>query len=68
MDDLGIRCHSTHNNAQNYTVEALPKATELNQILGSTYLVFGSSASRVQGAGWLEKSWLDQLTDFSAAS
>lgn len=64
MDDLGLRCHSTHNNAQNYTVEALPKATELNQILGSTYLVL-AQAPRVQGLdGW--KKVADQLTDFSA--
>ncbi len=64
MDDLGIRCNSTHNNAQNYTVEALPKAAELNQILGSTYLVL-AQAPRVQGLdGW--KKVADQLTDFSA--
>ena len=63
MDDLGIRCHSTHNNFQNYTVEALPKAAELNQILGSTYLVL-AQAPRVQGLdGW--KKVADQLTDFS---
>ncbi len=63
MDDLGIRCHSTHNNAQNYNVESLPKAIELNQILGSTYLVL-ASAARVQGLdGW--KKVGEQLTDFS---
>ncbi len=63
MDDLGIRCHSTHNNAQNYTAEALPKAAELNQILGSRYLVL-AQAPRVSGLdGW--KKVADQLTDFS---
>jgi sugar phosphate isomerase/epimerase len=63
MDDLGIRCRSTHNGAQNFTVDALPKAAELNQILGSTYLVL-ASAPRIQGLdGW--KKMADQLTDFS---
>jgi sugar phosphate isomerase/epimerase len=63
MDDLGIRCHSTHNNAQNYTTEALPKAMELNQILGSRYLLL-AQAPRVAGLdGW--KKVAGQLTEFS---
>ncbi len=63
MDDAGIRCHSTHNNAQNYTAAALPKAVELNQILGSRYLVL-ASAGRVSGLdGW--KKVAGQLTEVS---
>ena len=63
MDDLGIRCLSTHNNAQNYTAEGLPKAVELNQILGSRYVVL-ASAPRVTGLdGW--KKVAGQLTEFS---
>jgi sugar phosphate isomerase/epimerase len=63
MDDLGIRCNSTHNNAQNYTVESLPKAAELNSIIGSKCLVL-AQAPRVTGLdGW--KKVADQLTDFS---
>jgi sugar phosphate isomerase/epimerase len=63
MDDLGIRCNSTHNNAQNYNVESLPKAAELNNIIGSKYLVL-AQAPRVTGLdGW--KKVADQLADFS---
>ncbi|HEY2843836.1 MAG TPA: sugar phosphate isomerase/epimerase, partial [Bryobacteraceae bacterium] len=32
LDDLGIRCNSTHNNPASFTAEGLPKAIELNQI------------------------------------
>ena len=63
MDDLGIRCHSTHNDARNLTPERLPKAVELNQALGSTYVVM-ASAPRVTGLdGW--KKVADQLAEAS---
>lgn len=59
-DDLGIRCHSTHNGSNVFTAEALPKAIELNQILGSKYIIM-ASAGRVAGAdGW--KGVADKLT------
>ncbi len=52
MDDLGIRCHSTHNGPQSFTADGAPKATELNKTLGATYVVM-ASAGRVQGLdGW----------------
>jgi sugar phosphate isomerase/epimerase len=60
IDDLGIRCHSTHNGGNVFTPEALPKAIELNQILGSKYVVM-ASAGRVNGLdGW--KGVADKLT------
>jgi sugar phosphate isomerase/epimerase len=60
IDDLGIRCHSTHNGSNVFTAEALPKAIELNQILGSKYVIM-ASAGRVSGAdGW--KGVADKLT------
>src|SRR5580658_6395011 len=63
MDDLGIVCHSTHNGAQSYTADGLPKAVELNQILGSRYVVL-ASAPQVKGLdGW--KKVAGQLTEFS---
>ena len=34
LDDLGIRCLSTHNSANALSPEGLGKAIELNQILG----------------------------------
>ena len=63
MDDLGIRCRSTHNDIRNYTPEALPKAAELNNILGSQYLVLASAPRSSTLDGW--KKVADQLTDFS---
>jgi sugar phosphate isomerase/epimerase len=60
MDDLGIRCNSTHNNQPSFTATGFPKAIELNQILGAKYIVM-ASAGRVTGLdGW--KALADQLT------
>jgi len=42
LDDLGIRCPSTHNAATTLTAANLPKAIELNQILGSRYIIAAS--------------------------
>ena len=64
LDDLGIRCQSTHNGAANLTPEGLPKAIELNQIIGSKYIVMASSP-RITGVdGW--KVLADQLTAAAA--
>lgn len=52
LDDLGVRCTSTHNDAQNLTAEGLPHAIELNHILGTRHIVMASSG-RVTGLdGW----------------
>ncbi len=53
MDDLGIRCHSTHNNGlQSFSGDTMQKAIDLNKILGSRYIVM-STAGRVTGLdGW----------------
>ncbi len=52
LDDLGIRCLSTHNGANALSPEGIGKAIELNQILGSTSIVM-ASAGRVSGIdGW----------------
>ena len=50
MDDLKIRCLSTHNSANVFTPENLPKAIGLNQIIGSKALDM-ASAGRVEGLG-----------------
>ena len=63
MDDLGIRCNSTHNNQPSFSTEGLPKAIELNHIIGSKYIVM-ASAGRVNGLdGW--KKVADQLAAVS---
>ncbi|MCU1337940.1 MAG: Xylose isomerase domain protein barrel [Bryobacterales bacterium] len=63
LDDLGIRCNSTHNNPASFTAEGLPKAIELNQIIGSKNIIM-ASAGRVEGiAGW--KTLGEQMTKVS---
>lgn len=53
MDDLGIRCPSTHNSAGAFTEEGLGNAIELNRIIGSDSIVM-ASPPRVSGLdGWL---------------
>ena len=64
MDDLKIKCLSTHNGNTNLLPENLPKAIELNKILGSEYIVM-ASAGRVEPTvdGW--KKVADVLTKAS---
>src|SRR5579859_3520574 len=39
LDDLGVRCHSTHNDSKAFTAEGIGKALELNHLLGARYIV-----------------------------
>jgi len=43
LDDLGIRCYSTHNDSGNFSAEKIGHAIEVNKILGSKYVVMASS-------------------------
>jgi sugar phosphate isomerase/epimerase len=54
MDDLGLRCYSTHNGFESFTPgENLARAIELNQILGARYVVLASAPGRTSGVdGW----------------
>ena len=52
LDELGIRCYSTHNDAKSFTAENLPRAIELNQIIGSKYIVMASAGRVVNLDGW----------------
>lgn len=63
LDDLGIRCPSTHNGSNALAPEGIQKAIELNQILGAKYIVM-ASAGRVEGLdGW--KGVAERLTQAS---
>ena len=63
LDDLGIRCNSTHNSTSSFTAEGLPKAIELNQIIGSKNIIL-ASAGGVDGIdGW--KVLGEQMTKVS---
>src|SRR6266550_9269429 len=52
LDDLGIRCFSTHNDSSYFSKENLPKARDLNLILGSKYVVMASSKPNPGLDGW----------------
>lgn len=52
LDDLGIRCPSTHNDSRAFTADGLSKAIELNQILGSRYVVLAGPGQVTGIDGW----------------
>jgi sugar phosphate isomerase/epimerase len=63
LDDLNIRCLSTHNSASFFGTSRFEKVIELNQILGAKYIVM-SSAGPVDGIdGW--KGVAERLTKIS---
>lgn len=63
MDDLKIKCLSTHNSGRALSAESIGKTMELNQILGSKQVVM-ASAGRVQNLdGW--KKVADVLNEAS---
>jgi len=63
LDDLGIRCLSTHNGSNAFTPQGIDKAIELNKILGAKFIVM-ASAGNVQGLdGW--KTVAERLTQSS---
>jgi sugar phosphate isomerase/epimerase len=52
LDDLHLRCFSTHNSASSFAPDKIGHAIELNQIIGSKFIVM-ASAGRVEGLdGW----------------
>ncbi len=52
LDDLGIRCFSTHNDESYLNKENIHRAAELNLILGSKYVVMASSEPKPGLDGW----------------
>ena len=62
MEDLGLRCYSTHNHFESFTPgDTMAKAIELNQILGTRYLILASAPGGTKGrAGW--QQLCEQLT------
>ena len=52
LDDLGLKCYSTHNGPKSFSQEGMGKAIELNHILGTHFIVF-ASAGKAEGIdGW----------------
>jgi sugar phosphate isomerase/epimerase len=52
LDDLGVRCFSTHNDSSNFSSDKISRARDLNLLLGCKYLVMASSHSQSSLDGW----------------
>jgi sugar phosphate isomerase/epimerase len=59
LDDLGIRCFSTHNDASYMTTDKIQNVIDLNSYLGSKYVVMASSQPKPGVDGW--KAIAEQL-------
>lgn len=59
LDDLGVRCYSTHNDADYFSPKNIKRARDLNLILGSKYVVLAWSDPRSGPDGW--KAVADKL-------
>lgn len=62
LDDSGLKCPSTHNGTQSLTPDGMKKAIELNQILGSRYIIIASAPAKTLD-DW--KGFAAQLTQAS---
>ena len=52
MDDTGLRCNSTHNDAKNFRPEGIQQAIDYNKTLGAKYVVMASSGNVAGLDGW----------------
>ena len=59
LDELGIKCPSTHNGHTVFTPEGLKKAIDLNQAIGSTSIVMASAGPARTADDW--KAVADRL-------
>jgi sugar phosphate isomerase/epimerase len=54
LDDVGVRCFSTHNSSSYFTADNLKLARDKNLILGSQYVIMSSSDPKPGLDGWKE--------------
>jgi sugar phosphate isomerase/epimerase len=59
LDDLGIRCYSTHNDQKYFTADNIHRARDLNLVLGTKYMVMAYSEPGGNLDGW--KAIAEQL-------
>ncbi len=59
LDDVGMRCYSTHNNADYLDPKNINRARDLNLILGSKYVVLAWTDPKTGVDGW--KAVADKL-------
>ena len=63
LDDLGVKCYSTHNDEKYFSPENISRAAEMNSILGCKYMVLGWSDPKDNLDGW--KAIADKLNSAS---
>jgi sugar phosphate isomerase/epimerase len=59
LDDLGMRCYSTHNDAEYFDPKNINRVRDLNLILGSKYVVLAWTDPKSGADGW--KAVADKL-------
>jgi sugar phosphate isomerase/epimerase len=64
LDDLGIRCYSTHNDEKYFSTENINRARDMNLVLGSKYMVMAYSEPKSGLDGW--KAIADELNAAAA--
>ena len=52
LDDLGIKCYSTHNDYKNFSGDNIGRARDMNLILGCKYVVMSSAKVDPTVDGW----------------
>jgi sugar phosphate isomerase/epimerase len=65
LDDLGIRCYSTHNHEEFFAADKINRTRDLNLILGCKYVVLASSNPKPGLDGW--KAIADELNSAADA-
>jgi sugar phosphate isomerase/epimerase len=53
LDDLGLRCYSTHNDREYLAPDKINRARDLNLILGCKYVVMASAQPAPERGGWM---------------
>src|SRR5438445_536782 len=53
MDEVGLRCNSTHNGPASFTGDGIEKAIEYNKVLGSRYIVMASAGRASTLDDWM---------------
>jgi sugar phosphate isomerase/epimerase len=52
LDDLGVRCYSTHNDGSYFAADKIGHARDLNLILGTKFVVWSYSEAKSNLGGW----------------
>src|SRR5437764_9115692 len=52
LDDLGVRCYSTHNDEKYFSAENISRARDMNLILGTKYMVQSWSDPKTNIEAW----------------